>query len=169
MLLELASHSDGFSVSVSEMAQRTGCTRGRVQSALNTALKSRYLARKEYRTTRGHAYYEYWVRTDRPFTAEELASINVTVYLPDVAESPSVAPESLGYTELADWGIEAVQSVPDTSNDHVDGDSPVCPLCTQNVTDDTWSNGKGTWHLHCLKRARPNVDWTDDENATTKA
>lgn len=109
MIVELASHSDGFSVSVSEMAQRIGCTRGRVQSALNAALSSRYLARKEYRTQRGHAYYEYWVRTDRPFTDEELAEIHVKVYLPDSAVSPS---ETSDDTDTTDTPIDAAESQP---------------------------------------------------------
>lgn len=110
LIVELASHADGFSVSVSEMSQRLGCTRGRVQSALNAALASEYLARKEYRTSRGHAFYEYWVRTDRPFTARELTDINATVYLQDKA---SVAPETSGHTDAIESPTDTAESQPD--------------------------------------------------------
>lgn len=113
VIVELASHTDGFSVSVSEMAQRIGCSWRSANRALNQAIASGYVARKEYRTTRGHAYYEYWVRTDRPFTADELADIRETVYLPD---SPPEAEESLANTDATDSPADAAESQPDTSN-----------------------------------------------------
>lgn len=159
IILELASHQDGYAISVEDIAANAGCSWRSANRVLHQALESGYLARTEYRTSRGHAYFEYFVRTDRPFTDEEQAQINVVVTLPEKAAETS-ADESSAATYTEPFGDAQDPAEERTAANAVPSgtDTPICNLCNEPVTADAYEHYRGTWHRACLQKRYPDVD-----------
>ena len=95
------------------MARNANRDRDSVQKDVDELVDAHWLVLKEYRTIRGHAFYEYCIRSDRPFTDDEVAKIGRVVVLPDKA-----SPETVAESAVIDQEPVELDAAPITPDDH---------------------------------------------------